>query len=95
MKRLLVGGLCIAATVVAYASSTCQQRVMAHLSHVLKQTSYSKHSQVPREQANRYFQRSQFQQALAANLPWAKAGDRRAQLEVGFMYEFGDRKSVV
>ena len=89
MKRVLVGGVCTAASVIAYASPTCQQQVMSQLSQVLKHTSLSKHSQISREQANRYFQGSQFEQALAANLPWAKAGDWRAQLEVGFIYEFG------
>lgn len=89
MKRMLVGGLCIVTAIATYATPTCQQQVMEQLSHVLKQTSHSKHSQISREQANRYFQHGQFERALAANLPWAKAGDRRAQLEVGFMYEFG------
>ena len=51
MKRLLVGGVCTAASVIAYASPTCQQQVMSQLSQVLKHTSLSKHSQISREKA--------------------------------------------
>ena len=89
MKYFLGGVLLLVSTMTAYSAPTCQQRVMAQLSSVLKHTPKLNQAAITRQKANRYFQRSQFQKALTANLPWAKAGDRRAQLEVGFMYEFG------
>lgn len=41
------------------------------------------------QQANRLFQQSRFKPAYQALLPWAQTGNRMAQLEVGFLYEFG------
>jgi len=38
---------------------------------------------------NRLFQQSKFKQAYAVMLPWAKQGNQTAQLEIGFMNEFG------
>lgn len=41
------------------------------------------------KRTNQLFQRSQFQQAHQALLPWAEQGNPIAQLEIGFLYEFG------